>query len=124
MIKKGRFLKLKAPTKLFKKISLTFITIIAASSYLTSCSSFEQENSAPITSFSSKSSEPKTKPNYHKKSRVLFTYSNNSNKKTKKSYKHTKSASKKKYQKKAIKLKHNHNHYKTNNKKINKISKK
>jgi murein DD-endopeptidase MepM/ murein hydrolase activator NlpD len=125
MTKKGRFLKLKAPTKLFKKTSLTLITIITASIYLTSCSTFEQESSAPITNFSNKSTESKTKAKPHKKSEILFTYSNNSNKKTTKSYKHTKSTSKKKYQKKAIKPKHNHNHYKTNNKKtINKKIKK
>ena len=124
MTKKGRFLKLKAPTKLFKKTSLTLITIITASIYLTSCSTFEQESSAPIISFSNNKSKPKAKS--HKKSKILFTYSNNSdnsNKKITKSYKHTKPTSKKKYHKKAIKSKHNHNHYKINNKKTKKISK-
>ena len=106
MTKKGRFLKLKAPTKLFKKISLTSITIIAVSSYLTSCSSFEQENSAPITSFSSKSIETKKKPKSHKKSKILFTYANNSYNSNKKPAKsnikpNIKSKSKKKYRKKS-----------------------
>lgn len=111
MIKKGRFLKHKAPKKFLKKTSLTLITIITASIYLASCSRFEQENSAPITSFSGKTTIPKsksiTKP--HKKSKILFTYSNNSssssnsNKKTTKSYKYTKSTSQKKYNKKTNK---------------------
>ena len=61
MIKKGRFLKHKAPKKFLKKTSLTLITIITASIYLTSCSRFEQENSAPITSFSGKTTIPKSK---------------------------------------------------------------
>lgn len=123
MTKKGRFLKLKAPTKLFNKTSLTLITIITASIYLTSCSTFEQESSAPITSFSDKTTESKSKAKPNKKSKILFTYSNNPNKKTTKSYKHTKPTSKKKYHKKSYKPKHSHNHYKINNKKTKKISK-
>ena len=123
MTKKGRFLKLKAPTKLFNKTSLTLITIITSSIYLTSCSTFEQASSAPITSFSDKKTEHKSKAKPNKKSKILFTYSNNSYNSNKKSSKYTKSTNQKKHHKKLNKPKHIHNHYKTNNKKIKKTKK-